>query len=155
MQKTRQQNPDQEIAILRVCFAGKSSISRKIEIRASASLYALADTIVVDAFNWDLDHAFGFYDNLRNPYDSAERYELFVDMGECDDQEPKPKSVKKTKVRDAFDVPGKKMLFLFDYGDENLFTVELLSFAPKEQKTSYPLVTNIKGKSPPQYPAWD
>jgi hypothetical protein len=152
MPKNSKQKPDQEIAILRVCFAGKSGISRKIEIRASASLYALANTIIVDAFGWDLDHAFGFFDNLKNPDD---RYELFADMDGCVDYGPKPKSVKKTKIRDVFDVPGKKMLFLFDYGDEKLFTVELLSFAAKEPKAGYPLITNIKGKSPPQYAAWD
>jgi hypothetical protein len=155
MPKKPKQNPNQEIAVLRVSFGGKRSIARNIEIRQSASLYALAETIIVDAFDWDLDHAFGFFDNLKNPYDSMDRYELFADMNGCDNYGAKPKSVKKTKIGDVFDALGKKMLFLFDYGDENLFTVELLSFAPKEPKSRYPLVSNVKGKSPEQYPACD
>jgi hypothetical protein len=143
MPKGQKQNLDQEIAILHVCFGGRRGISRKIEIRASASLYALAETIIIDAFDWDFEHAFGFFDNLRNPYDSRERYELFADMDEGNNYGPKPKSVKKTKVRDIFDAPGKKMLFLFDYGDENLFTVELISFAAKKPKAGYPRTTAL------------
>lgn len=153
MPRVTKQSPDPEIAVLRVCFGGKSKASRDIEIRTSSSLYALAETIIIDAFDWNLDHAFGFFDNLRNPHDSLVRYELFADMDGCDDYGPKPKSVKKTKVHDVFDAPGKKMLFLFDYGDENLFTVELLSFAVQEPKVGYPMISNSKGKSPEQYPS--
>lgn len=150
----KKQETGHDIAVLRVCFDSKRSVSRDIEIKADASLYSLAETIIIDAFGWDLDHAFGYYDNLKRHYDSTERYELFVDMGETDDYGPvKPKSVKKTKIRDVFDAPGKKMLFLFDYGDENLFTVELLSFAAKEPKARYPLIANSKGKAPEQYAA--
>lgn len=152
MAKVSRPPPDQEIATLRVCFAGRQSISRDVEIRASSSLYALAEAIIIDAFGWDMDHAFGFFDDVLNPYMSKNRYELFADMKDCDDYRSQSKSVKKTKIRDVFDAPGKKMLFLFDYGDEDLFTVEIISFSAKEPRVGYPMVSNCKGESPEQYP---
>ncbi len=154
MPGAKKTDPLKEIAVLRVCFDGKRSVSRDIEIRAASSLYALAEAIIIDAFGWDLDHAFGYYDNLKRHYDSTDRYELFADMDDCENYGPvEPKSVKKTKIHDVFDAPGKKMLFLFDYGDENLFTVELVAFRAKESKVRYPLVVNSKGKAPEQYAA--
>lgn len=38
-------------------------VYRDIEIAASATLYKLAEAIV-SAFDFDFDHAFGFYDKL-------------------------------------------------------------------------------------------
>ncbi|AIQ28748.1 hypothetical protein P40081_11600 [Paenibacillus sp. FSL P4-0081] len=38
---------------------------RNIVIAAEDSLYALAE-ISIEAFDFDLDHAFGFYDNIKN-----------------------------------------------------------------------------------------
>lgn len=52
---------------------------RLLAVRPKTSLYDLAYAIT-DAFGFDFDHAFGFYDNLRNPYRSEVRYELFVDL---------------------------------------------------------------------------
>lgn len=51
-------------------------IFRDIEIAATASLYKFA-TAIIDAFEFDLDHAFGFYNKLTgNYYDSKVKYEL-------------------------------------------------------------------------------
>ena len=44
------------------------------------------------------------------------------------------------------------MLFLFDYGDEWLFTVELIGLGRKEPKVAYPRVLKRVGEAPPQYP---
>lgn len=51
---------------------------------------------IIDAFDRRLDPAFGFFDNLRNPYDSLDRYEPFADIDGGDDYGPKPKSVKRS-----------------------------------------------------------
>src|SRR3954454_24516798 len=51
---------------------------RDIEIESSKSLYDLAAAIV-QAFDFDLDHAFGFYSKLDDyVFDSPVRYELFA-----------------------------------------------------------------------------
>src|ERR1051326_29952 len=99
--------------ILRASLSGK--IYRDIEIASTSSLYVLAQAITM-SFDFNFDHAFGFYDKLNgNIYHSAVRYELFVDMGESDG---KARSVKRTRVADAFPSVGSKLRFLFDYGDE-------------------------------------
>jgi hypothetical protein len=47
------------------------------------------------------------------------------------------------------------MVFLFDYGDEWLFRVELTALGRKAGKTRYPRVLAKAGPSPVQYPGPD
>jgi hypothetical protein len=136
--------------ILRASLRPK--LYRDIEIDSGKSLYDLAEGIV-EAFDFDLDHAFGFYSKLTGRYaQSPIRYELFADMeaGSSD-----ARSVKRTKVAQAFPAIGTKMLFLFDYGDEWHFKVELIGLGEKFPKVRYPRVLATIGKAPPQYPDID
>ena len=124
-------------------------IHREFEIAAASSLYALAQAIV-RFFDFDFDHAFGFYTRLKgNIYDSPVRYELFVDMGEG---ESDARSVKRTRIIEAFPKVGTKMRFLFDYGDEWVFLVELIEREPRQLKTEFPKLLSSAGKAPAQYP---
>jgi hypothetical protein len=130
----------------------KPKLYRDIEIEGSRSLSDLARAITA-AFDFGFDHAFGFYSDLKNPYSrSGERYDLFADM---EDGDSDAGSVERTKVAQVFGTPGKKMLFLFDYGDEWRFQVELMSLGEKAPKTRYPKVVSSVGKAPPQYPSFD
>ena len=61
-------------------------------------------------------------------------------------------SVKKTKISQAFISLGEKMLFLFDYGDEWRFAVELKEIRKTEEKESEPVILESIGKAPAQYP---
>lgn len=141
-----------ETFIIRAALAGNSSICRDIEIDPSKSLYRLAEAIV-SAFGFDFDHAFGFYSGepfgakRKHPY-----YELFADMGEA---EAGARSVKKTKIADAFPSEGHSLLFLFDYGDEWRFRVKLKATGAKLPKTRYPRVVASQGDAPEQYPEPD
>jgi hypothetical protein len=122
---------------------------RDIEIGSGQSLYALADAIV-QAFDFDFDHAFGFYSKLTGQYmQSPVRYELFADM---EDGSSDAKSVKRTTVAKAFSTVGTKMLFLFDYGDEWQFKIELIGLGERAPKARYSKVLAKVGKAPPQYP---
>jgi hypothetical protein len=47
------------------------------------------------------------------------------------------------------------MVFLFDYGDEWLFRVELTALGRKAAKIRYPRVLAKAGPSPVQYPGTD
>jgi hypothetical protein len=111
-------------------------IYRDIEIESTRSLYDLAAAIV-QTFDFDFDHAFGFFSNLGDyVFDSAVRYELFADLeggGEA-------RSVKRTTVAQAFPEVGFKMQFLFDYGDEWRFQVEVIGFGEKVPKARYPKI---------------
>ena len=138
---------DPSTRIFRAALRGR--LYRDIELPSGASLEDLAAAIV-DAFGFDLDHAFGFYSNLEGDhYRSEERYELFADLGEASEG---VRSVRRTKLSAAFPEVGKKMLFLYDYGDEWLFTVGLIGLGRREPKAAYPRVVKRVGEAPPQYP---
>ncbi|MBP2232634.1 hypothetical protein J2847_005965 [Azospirillum agricola] len=83
-----------------------------------------------------------------NIYDATPRYELVADMGEGGDS----LSVGKTTVAQAFPKAGKAMTFLFDYGDEWRFRVEVLALGEREPRKRYPRVVASVGKAPSQYP---
>jgi hypothetical protein len=138
---------ESETLVFRASLSPK--IYRDIEIAGTGSLYTLAQAIV-RSFDFDFDHAFGFYSKLKgNVYDSPVRYELFVDLGEG---EGGARSVKRTRAAAAFPSVGTKMRFLFDYGDEWVFLVELVKRKPKEPKVKLPRLAISAGKAPAQYP---
>jgi hypothetical protein len=92
---------ESETLVFRASLGPK--IYRDIEIAGTSSLYTLAQAIV-RSFDFDFDHAFGFYSKLKgNIYDSPVRYELFVDIGES---EGDARSVKRTRVIKAFPSVG-------------------------------------------------
>ena len=123
-------------------------VYRDIEIESGRSLYDLAAAIV-QAFGFDLDHAFGFYGKLDEyVFDSPVRYELFADL----EGGSESGSVKRTKVAQAFPAVGAKMQFLFDYGDDWRFQVEVIGLGEKIPKARYPKLLKAAGKAPPQYP---
>ncbi|MCD6189707.1 MAG: hypothetical protein J7J97_05930 [Thermococcus sp.] len=66
-------------------------------------------------------------------------------------EESKFRGVKRTKINQVFNKIKKKMLFLFDYGDEWHFIVELKGIKPPEENVEYPLVVKSVGEAPPQY----
>jgi hypothetical protein len=133
---------DVDTHILRVSLGPR--LYRDIEIPSAAMLYRLAEAIVM-AFNFDFDHAFGFFSRLKgNIYRSPTSYELFTDTG--------GRSVKRTPVAEAFAATGAKMSFLFDYGDEWLFQVKVTGRARREPGTKYPRVLKAVGEAPEQYP---
>jgi hypothetical protein len=84
---------------------------RDIEIPGSKTLYDLAEAIV-EAYDFDFDHAFGFYpqETRRSGKRSRPKYELFADIGEDTDA----LSVRKTSVANAFPQVGQTMMFLLD-----------------------------------------
>lgn len=124
---------------------------RDIAVRGEQTLSKLAEAIV-ESYDFDFDHAYGFYNNINDLYASTEQYELFADMGEA--ETPDIKGVKKTKIQDVFQ-KGRKMLFLFDYGDEWLFLTECLDIKPSESAKGPPVVVGSHGQAPEQYPAGD
>lgn len=125
-------------------------VLRKIGILGSKTLYNFA-RVIIKAFGFYFDHCFGFYSNMVSINDSSAGYELFVDIGEGP-LTPHFKGVKKTKVSEAFSNIGTKMLFLFDYGDEWHFIVELKEIRKSMTNESLSAVLGSIGKAPMQYP---
>jgi hypothetical protein len=141
---------DTGIHVFRVLLGPK--LYRDIEIASAKTLYDLAAAIV-RTFDFDFDHAFGFFSKLTgNIFASPVKYELFADMGEG---EGDARSVKKTRIAEAFPATGAKMIFLFDYGDEWRFRVELIGQNQKKAGVKYPRQIKAAGKAPEQYPDLD
>jgi hypothetical protein len=111
-------------------------------------LYDLAKEIL-DCFDFDDDHAFGFYDNLKRWTRSFERYSIFSD--EDEGYSPDTLGVKDTCVENVFNYLKKKMLFLFDYGDEWHFRVELTGVEPAGPGKRAIRVVKSVGDPIPQY----
>lgn len=110
-------------------FPYEDGTRKVIKANGSDSLYKFAEKIV-NKFGFELDHCFGFYSDFEKLSNSSKAYELFVDA-EGDLLCENAKSVKKTKISQAFQQAGEKMLFLFDYGDNNRFMVELTRIPTK------------------------
>ena len=149
--KRRKAKQDEKVYLIKVTLSDWYGHVRGMPYRILAvpegfTLYDLAEAIV-DSFNFDFDHAFGFYNNIKRWVESTEGYELFADIGE----ESKFKGVKRTKVNKVFDKIKKKMLFLFDYGDEWHFIVELKGIESPKENVKYPLIVKSVGEAPPQY----
>lgn len=127
-------------------------VYREIEISGEASLYKLAE-VINNVFGFDFDHAFGFYDDLKNTYNSKNVYELFKDIGEPTVEHAK--SVKRSRVQDAFDKDGRTFAFLFDYGDDWLFEVKRVSARPSEAPKNFWKLIKSVGDAPKQYPDYE
>ncbi|QKC86893.1 hypothetical protein [Mesorhizobium sp. NZP2077] len=125
----------------------RARLYRDIEVSSSSTLADLAEAIVA-AYDFDMDHAYGFYSKLTGKlFDSPRRFELFADM-----EGSGSRSVKRTRVITAFQKVGSAMTFLYDYGDEWRFRVEVIGTAQPRPNTSYPQILSKIGKAPPQYP---
>ena len=120
---------------------------RDFEVCSTDKLDELAGAIV-QFFGFDFDHPFGFYSRLTGSvFESPVQYELFADMGESE-----ARSVKRTRIVDAFPKVGAKMTFLFDYGDNWQFRIEVIGRNRKEPGISYPRLLKAIGPAPEQYP---
>lgn len=129
----------------------EEKIWRDIAVLGSQNLYNFAESIV-DSFGFDFDHCFGFFDNLNSWTKSKVKYELFADLPDVE-KVPGAKSVKKTKIQQAFKNKGDKMLFLFDYGDNWEFIIQLKDIEEANLKKSYSQIIESIGQAPEQYPA--
>ncbi len=107
---------------------------------------------ILESYEFELDHMYGFYDNLNNWAQSDEFYvmEEEENPGNCNG------FVNQVTVSEVFNRPEKKMLFVFDFGDEWKFTVEYLKQENPEGKVKLAAsVIQSVGDAPPQYPDFE
>lgn len=125
------------------------TFSAELAVGGNASLYALAQ-LIIKAVGFDFDHAFEFCDNLKNPYRSKNRYTLFADI----DQDNENPGVKKTQISTVF-TPRQKMIFHFDYGDDWFFLITCTAIKESDAKKPFKKVLSTKGIPPEQYPDFE
>jgi hypothetical protein len=125
----------------------RPKVYRDFEILSANNLYDLGG-MIVQVFGFDFDHPFGFYSKLSGSvFGSPVKYELFADMGESE-----ARSVRRTRIVEAFPTVGAKMTFLFDYGDNWQFRIEVIGQNRREPGAIYPRLLKTIGAAPEQYP---
>ncbi len=65
--------------------------------------------------------------------------------------ESEARCVKRTRIVEAFPTVGAKMTFLFDYGDNWQFRIEVIGQNRKEPGVIYPRLLKTIGAAPEQY----
>jgi hypothetical protein len=113
---------------------------RRIAIPAQLELDWLSNSIL-DAFDFDSDHLyqfrykdrFGRSGQISHPYCEESPSTTEVRVGELPLQ------------------PGDKMIFLFDFGDNWEFDVQLEEIQPPNTKIKKPKILETHGKAPSQY----
>ena len=137
----------------KVSLHNNKRIYRIIEINPNLSLYSLAEAII-GAFDFYFDHCFGFFNQIDDGrlFNSSEKYELFNDLPDVEPTDAG--SVRLTKIKDVWTHIRKTIYFLFDYGDNWIFEVDLIDInvdSDLSQRNFYDVVESV-GKSPNQYP---
>src|SRR6266849_46622 len=140
-------SPSMKTLIFEVQLLGHGNVSRTIEIPEAFSLYSLAEAVI---------GAFGFFDSDQGSghiFAAERKYDLFTDMIEQgQDIEPTGAgSVKKTMVSEVWQIPGDRMVMLFDYGDDWRFTVLFKAWGVEDKKRNYPAILEKAGRAPKQY----
>jgi hypothetical protein len=126
----------------------KPHIYRDIAIDSDRSLFELAH-VITKTFGFDFEHAFGFFNRLTGRvFSSPVRYELFAD----EEAGGESRSVQQVSIAQAFPRTNSKMLFVYDYGDEWRFKVEVRDIGKLSPDSAVPRLTAEVGKAPEQYP---
>jgi hypothetical protein len=117
-----------------------SRVWRRIAIPAKKRLSWLAGAIL-DAFNFDFDHLyefsykdrFGFLVKIGHPYMNT------------------PPLADEVRIGDLCLEPGTRMTYLYDFGDNWKFDVQLEAIDPPDSNMKQAEILESKGKAPPQY----
>jgi hypothetical protein len=131
--------------VLRVSYRYKPDFWREIEIAEDQNLEDL-HLAIQQALKWDDDHLYSFFMGKR-PYD--EKREIGSPWSESERRTYTTTiSSLKLKLKQVF-------LYLFDFGDDHLFDIQVMSINPKAPKGKYPKVVGKQGRSLKQYPGGD
>ncbi len=117
--------------------------SRTIVVSSEHTLEELHEAIQ-DAFAFDRDHLYAFFTDGK-PWSNAHIYAPEVNEGPFSDQ---------VSIGDLELFCGQLFLYIFDFGDEWKFKIEVLDFN-SEPGPPTPVIRERKGKSPEQYPLYD
>lgn len=149
-----------KLYILQVALLDNKKIWRRIEIRGSQSLEVLHEEIF-EAFDRYDPHLYSFYltppgSTAMNRFALAEEYTHAAMLKDgFAPSDKKLHDAAKTSIADLQLEQGEVFEYLFDFGDEWLHVITVEKILDVFPKKKYPLVTEKKGESPPQYPDRD
>ncbi len=119
---------------------------RTIAIENTRFLNELANTIL-ESFNFNNDHDYGFYNNIKSFEKSESGYESLGDTK----NRGSFTGVKDTPLSKVFHDDCNELLFLFDFASQWKFLVKLESITEFNKKNKYPSVIDSRGEATAQY----
>jgi len=129
----------------KVTYEDDEDIWRKIEVSENQTLDDL-HRIILDSFDFGHDHLYSFYLSGR-AWDKSTEYSSPHANG---------RNADRMRIRDLHLRMKQKFLYLYDFGDQHHFEVQLMEInldAPKDVR--YPVIVEKYGDSPSQYGDWD
>ena len=117
------------------------TVWRKISLSHKHTLKDL-HTVIQEAFRFDNDHLYEFYigGNQKTGKPIC-----------CEDAQSEGVTAEETKIADLELYKGQKILYLFDFGDQWRFDIELIGIDKEVPLLLKPMITETKGKAPEQY----
>jgi hypothetical protein len=140
-----------------VKFNWDKHIRRVIEIQSKQTLADL-QVAIQQSIGWDNDHLYTFYmSNDRDDRRFAINAPGYDDWDYVDDDYLPPAN--EISIGELGLRTGDSFLYLFDYGDQHLFTIQLgptITVPPKKSRSrTYPRLVDSQGEAPAQYSEWD
>jgi hypothetical protein len=124
------------------------SVWRKLELTDEHTLHDVHSAIQ-DAFLLDRDHAYSFFTNNH-------AWDMFHSYGGADIMDiTAPNDACATQLGSLSLPVNKRLLYLFDYGDELRHEVKVIGHGTVADGAEYPRVVDAHGTPPPQYPVLD
>lgn len=117
---------------------------RRISIRGETYLDDLAD-VILHSFNFDRDHLYRFTYKNRFGVEAQVNHPYIKEDS----------STNETRIGDLPIQTGEQMIFLFDFGDNWEFDVEMERIDKVDPKMKNPRILEKHGKAPEQYPKED
>jgi len=104
---------------------------------------------ILDALRWDEDHLYSFFMSGKAWDRETEfsKYDCVEDM-----PMPRDQNSKKAKINSLAVKAGDRFLYLYDYGDCHEFDIEVLDIRTVSRKGSHPMILELRGRVPVQYP---
>ena len=135
------------------CGCGfEREVTRKIELKETQTLDDLHEAIIYKSFGWDDPHMYSFFfDNIPYSKNRKNEYSCHPESN-FDGEKPKSSNIKLKYLNLR---KNQKFLFVFDFGDDHQFGIQVEGFGKIQKGKKYPLILEKKGKAPEQYPDYE
>lgn len=129
----------EDVFDFKITYLQDKSYECQIRLSGENNLHDLHYTIQ-RAYKWDNDHMFSFYMNNKIWDRTSEFSGNPLGEGTAD------RLIKNLGLK-----PGQKFMYVFDYGDEHVFEVEVLSIIREVPEMINPGIIKTTGTPPDQY----